>query len=185
MAARNRGFTLIELVFVLAIAGILMAIAIPRIDTGAYRADAAAQSVRSLLQQAQRAALERQYDIYVLFDTTAGEMTIAEDANHDTLIESSEHIRRQLLYDHTRFHAPAVGIDSAVSTPIAASKLHHTNGLPSVVFHRDGAASANLDIYLDTPGRMGDVFRAVRLNQATGATSWYRFNGHAWVSASY
>lgn len=175
------GFTMVELVVVLVIAGMLLAVALPRLDLSQYRADASVQALRSILQQAQRSSLQRQYDIYVLFDTAANEITIAEDVNNDGVIQSAEHIRRQRLVENATFALPPTGIDSAVHSAIVGQGLQPMNGLPSFVFHRDGAASSNVDMFIATAADPARTYRAVRIARATGHTDWYRFNGTAWV----
>src|SRR5437868_4696142 len=57
--ASRRGFTLAETMIVLVIAGMMIALAIPRVDTTKYRADAIATIVRTTLQMAQRQAITR------------------------------------------------------------------------------------------------------------------------------
>jgi prepilin-type N-terminal cleavage/methylation domain-containing protein len=178
---KRAGFTLIELVVVMVIAGVLAAIAIPRIDLDAYRADASVQGMRTILQQAQRAALEQQYDIYAIFDTTANVITIAEDANNDGIIQPSEHIRRQTLYERTTYLVPPTGIDSAVSAPVVGSSLRSMDGLPCIVFHRDGATSGNVDVYIGTANDPNGAIRAVRVSRATGRTVWYKYTSGHWA----
>ena len=147
---RPRGFTLIEIVMVLVITGLMLSLALPRVNLAGYRADAGMQGVRSLLMLAQRTSLERQYDVVVMFDTTKQRITILEDANDNATIDPGEHIRRQALQETMRFVVPVVGIDGAVNHSLTGPSLHQVNSLPSITFHRDGSASNNLDNYLAT-----------------------------------
>lgn len=173
-------FTLVEIVIVLLVAGLLMAMAMPRVDVEHYRADAAVQALRAMLQQARRTSLLRQYDVYVVFDTAAREITIAEDANDDGVIQPSEHVHRQPLPEGAVFFVPPTGIDSVVASALEGSSLRPISGLPSIVFHRDGAASTDLDLYIATPPHPRRDYRAVRLFRPTGRTEWYRFDGKRW-----
>ena len=50
----QRGFTLAETMVVLVIAAMMITLAIPRMDTSRYRADAIAHIVRTTLQNAKR-----------------------------------------------------------------------------------------------------------------------------------
>src|SRR4051794_6372065 len=86
MTSRRSGFTMLEVVVVLLITGIVAGLAIPRIDITRYKADAVVTSVRSAMQQAQRASLVAQYDVIVSFDITGGRIRIAWDANNDHYI---------------------------------------------------------------------------------------------------
>ena len=75
---RNRpAFSMIEMVIVVVISGIVLSLALPRIDSTRYKADAVAQLVRTTLQQGQRNALIKQHDIMVSFDTTGNRMRIS------------------------------------------------------------------------------------------------------------
>src|SRR5262245_11275020 len=81
------GFTVLELMVVVTIVSVLMAIALPRVDFGRYKADGRVQIVRKALQQAQRSSLVRQHDVIVSFDTAGSRMRVALDANNDGAIE--------------------------------------------------------------------------------------------------
>jgi len=178
---RRSGFSLIEVVTVLVIAGVITSLTLPRLDLSGYRAEASVQGLRTILQQAQRASLEQQYDIYAMFDTVNNVVTIAEDANNDGVIQASEHIRRQTLYEHTTYAVPPVGIDSAVGSSIDGQALQQMDGVPTIVFHRDGATSSNLDVYVMAPADPNPAYRAVRVSRATGRTLWYKYTAKGWI----
>src|ERR1700710_1716969 len=76
-------FTLAELIIVVVIAGMMITLAIPRIDTTKFKADAIAQIVRTTLQSAQRQAITRQHDMVVSFDTSGERIRVLWDANND------------------------------------------------------------------------------------------------------
>ncbi|HUX33374.1 MAG TPA: type II secretion system protein [Gemmatimonadaceae bacterium] len=173
------GFTLIEILIVLIMVGVLLALAIPRLDLERYRTDAAVQGVRSVLMQAQRTALVRQFDVVISIDTVHNALLWAEDANNDGSIQSTEHKRSYPLNDGVIFMVPPVGLDSAVTSPVVGSHLGSMNGYPTVTFHRDGAATSNLQLYLAGPANPSRTYRAVRLTQGTGRTDWYLFNSQA------
>ena len=143
---RPRGFTLIEIVMVLVITGLMLSLALPRVNLAGYRADAGMQGVRSLLMLAQRTSLERQYDVVVMFDTTKQRITILEDANDNATIDPGEHIRRQALQETMRFVVPVVGIDGAVNHSLTGPSLHQVNSLPSITFHGLGRETFDEEI---------------------------------------
>lgn len=173
------GFTLIEILIVLIMVGVLLALAIPRLDLERYRTDAAVQGVRSVLMQAQRTALVRQFDVVISIDTVHNALLWAEDANNDGSIQTTEHKRSYPLNDGVVFMVPPVGLDSAVTSPVVGSHLGSMDGYPTVTFHRDGAATSNLQLYLAGPANPTRTYRAVRLTQGTGRTDWYLFNSQA------
>ncbi|MDE3126736.1 MAG: prepilin-type N-terminal cleavage/methylation domain-containing protein [Gemmatimonadota bacterium] len=178
-ARRPIGFTLIEIMIVLVMVGAMLALALPRIDLTRYRTDAAVQGVRSVLMQAQRTALVRQYDVVISIDTTHNALLWAEDVNNDGTIQSTEHKRSYPLNDGVVFMIPPVGLDSAVSSAVVGNHLGTMGGLPTITFHRDGAATSDLQLYLAGPANPTRTYRAVRLTQGTGRTDWYLYNSQA------
>lgn len=175
------GFTLVEIVIVLVLAGLLMTLGLPRLDFTRHRADAAVQSLRAALMQAQRTALLRQYDVVISIDTAHAAIKWFEDANNDGIIQASEHTRTYPMSDQVIFLAPPVGIDGASAPAVDGSALGTLNSLPTVTFHRDGAATSDLILYIAGPAHPTRTYRAVRLTQSTGRTDWYRFNAAAGV----
>jgi prepilin-type N-terminal cleavage/methylation domain-containing protein len=173
------GFTLAEVMIVLVMVGVLMAIAAPRVDFTRYRVDAAVQNVRSVLMQAQRTALLRQFDVVVSIDTAHQALKTAEDLNNDGIIQPDEHKRTYTLNDGMSFAVPPTGLDSSVAGALVGSQLGHMDGLPTIIFHRDGAATSNLELYLATPAGPARSYRALRLIRGTGRTDWYRYDSGA------
>ena len=90
------GFTLAELMLVVVVAGVTMALALPRIDTTKIKADAVATIVRTTLQYAQRQAITRQHDIFVSFDTTGERIRTVWDADNSGTAErlGARHLAR-------------------------------------------------------------------------------------------
>src|SRR3954470_24455804 len=84
----RRGFTLAEMMVVVVITGMMVALAIPRVDTTKWRADAIATIVRTTLQYAQRQAITRQHDMVVSFDTTGERIRTFWDLNNNGTIDA-------------------------------------------------------------------------------------------------
>ncbi|HVX38665.1 MAG TPA: type II secretion system protein [Gemmatimonadaceae bacterium] len=172
------GFTLAETMIVLVISGLMITLAIPRLDTSKYKADAVAQIVRTTLQNAQRNAITRQHDIVVSFDTTTERIRLIWDANNDGQATPGERVTYYGLENGILFTDPSVtGVSgTAIATPISGSNVAKLNGLPTVTFHRDGSVSSDAEIYISVPARGPKIYRAVTLTQATGRVDWYRLN---------
>ena len=181
LSARS-GFTLLEILIVLVIVSTLFTLAVPRIDLGRYKADAAVQIVRSTLQLAQRSALTQQHDVLVSFDTSRQEMRVVLDLNNDTHFNpgGGERATYRPLSDGARFVKPPTGVNGSVGASITGGTVRLVDNMPTVVFHRDGAASGNTEIYFQGASGRSRDFRAIVLTQATGRSDWFRFNGAKW-----
>jgi prepilin-type N-terminal cleavage/methylation domain-containing protein len=172
------GFTLIEIVLVLTILSAIMALGLPRLQIGATRADAAAQQVRSVFQTAQRTSLTRQYDVIVSVDTLKGGLRIAEDVNNNGAIEVSEWKFWRPLGENDRFRVPPIGLNNTTPTKsVVGSQLTSVDQLPSVIFHRDGSASTDAEMYVASTWRGRVDYRVVSLTRSTGRAEILRLSG--------
>lgn len=174
------GVTLIELMIVISVMAIMGAIALPRLRIAGYRADAAMVSLQTVLQQAQRSAIVRQTDVMVSFDTAAGRVRVVVDANGNRAYDAGEDVRWHPLEEGARFATPPSGVQTAGGAPVTGSAIVSRDGYPTVFYHRDGAASSEVELFVRSarPG-LGD-FRALHVRQATGRIREYRYDGAAW-----
>jgi len=172
------GFTLAETIVVVVIAGMMIALAIPRVDTSRYKADAVAQIVRTTLQMAARSAVTRQHDMIVSFDTTGERIRLIWDANNNGVADPSERVTYYGLDTGILFADPSVnGVSgAAITSAISGPALVQMGGLPTVTFHRDGSVSSDAEIYVSIAARGPALYRALVLTQATGRVDWYRLN---------
>ena len=184
---QKQGFTIIETVMLLAVAAMMVTLALPRVDVTRYKADAIAQIVRTQLQNASRSAITRQHDVIVSFDTVAQQMITAFDANNNAVIDVGERVSYRGLDTGILFADPTVnGVSgSAITTPISGASIGIVNGLPSLIFHRDGSVSSDAEVYVSIAARGPKMYRALVLTQATGRVDWYRLNttNSKWVIA--
>ena len=180
MGRKMRGYTLVEMVIVLVIAGIVSAIALPNIDYRRYRADAATHTLRGTLQHAQRLSIVRQYDVVVVFDLEGRRMRIIEDMNNNRIADSTERVIVRPVEEGITFIVPPTGVNGAVESPIVGANLRNVDGLPSITFHRNGSASSDLELYLSAQSSHGSDIRAVLITQSTGRALGQRFLGSAW-----
>ena len=171
------GFTLLELIIVLVIMGVIAGMAIPRLRPSGYRADAAAQQIRSVVQTAQRTSLTRQYDVIVSVDTAKFGLRIAEDVNNDGIIEPGEWKFWRTEGDFNRFAAPPLGVNGVVNTSVVGSTLKTVDGYPSITFHRDGSASSDAEIYVSSSYKGRTDWRAITISRSTSRTELYRLSG--------
>lgn len=177
------GFTLIEMLIALAIVGVLASLAMPRLRAASYDADAAMRTVQSALQQAHRIAVVRQTDVMVSFDTAGGRVRIVYDANNNHRYDPGEVIRWKPLERGDRFLIPPTGVQLSASAPVVGSALASRDNYPTIYYHRDGALSSELELYLSSYRTDERDIRALHVRQATGRVQAYRYNGSAWTGA--
>lgn len=183
-ARRPSGYTLLELLIACSVLAIVSAVTLPKFDTGRWKADAAQRTLRGALQQAQRLAIQNQFDVVVGFDTTNGRIRIAEDSTNDRRIQASERRRWVSLEPGARFATPPAAAPETVGDrAVAGTTIDEVDGLPSITFYRNGAASSDAGVYLRTTHRGRDDLRAVTVVQSTGRTAAWRWRGTAWEDA--
>jgi prepilin-type N-terminal cleavage/methylation domain-containing protein len=186
MRNRRRGLTVIEMVMVIAIIGIMAAVAVPKFNINRYRADGAGRLGLILLQEAQRNAITRQSNVIVSFDSAYNRLRVVQDYNNNDTINTGELVQYRKMADGARFAQPnwtgAVGADGTSSTgAITGTGLTTISGFPTVIFRRDGSASGNVRIFITTNVGFKTEFREIIVTQSTGRTDLYKFNGSTWV----
>ena len=172
---------------VVALTGLIIGLAIPRIDVSRYKADEVVTAVRSVMQQAQRASLVAQYDVIVSFDITGGRIRLIWDANNDHHFQTGERITWTSLPSGNQFNTPVIkGVrGNIVTAPVTGATTRIMDNMPTVTFHRDGSLSSDLEIYMSTAGNT-TLWRGVTVVQATGRTDWFRLNTQSgtWVAGA-
>ena len=168
---------MVELIIVLVMMAVIMRMALPKLNTGMYRADAAAQQVRSVFQTAQRTSLTRQFDVIVSVDTTTFGLRIAEDSSNDGIIQPGEWRFWRPTGEGNSFAVPPMGLNGTVSTPVVGSALKTVSNLPSIIFHRDGSTSSDGEVYVQSTYKGRTDYRAITVTRATGRTELWRLSG--------
>ncbi|HKG91515.1 MAG TPA: type II secretion system protein [Gemmatimonadaceae bacterium] len=188
--AGDAGYTMTELVITLTLIGIVAGFAAPRIDYQRYRADAGARVVRGVLQQAQRLAVLRQYDVIVSFDVANDRVRVIEDANNNRSQDGAERGSWKPLAEGARFARPAAaGIGGTmVDAEVTGADVRQVGGYSSITFHRDGAASTDLEVYITAGSSVESNLRGIAVTQSTGRADAYRYNptnpaGSKWLGS--
>ena len=175
------GFTLLEVLTVLVVAGILMLIAMPRVDVARFQLDAALREIGSSVSLARGRAILRQHDYVLIFHEDG--FVLLDDANNNGKTDGGEELRTVQLPERVRF-------DRGGATPIldlteAISFKKTAGGLPALTFHRNGAASEEGVIYLTSVRAAGadtnsQDTRALQIERATGRVRCFTYRTLAW-----
>lgn len=164
--------------------GIVGSIGLRAISASGYRADGVARVLSTAMQQAQRVAILRQYDVVVSFDSSRGRIRVFEDTNNDRALGPGELVSWRSLDAATTFVAPGAGVDGAM-VPTFAVSTTTVDGYPSVTFHRDGTASQAATIYLGDHGSRATTLRAIAVTRSTGRVRWFKGDGTRWIGGGF
>ncbi len=180
------GFTVTELLIVLAIIGIVVAISAPKIDFIKFRLESDMQGVGMTLLAAERQAITQQHDVTLLFDVTQGVIRIHDDKNNNRVVDAGERVRGVALGEGVVFGRASAPARPMGPGPVVFTKM--VGGFPALVFHRDGSASEAGGFYLTSTravrsGMHVEDTRAIEVERATGRASWYRYGAPAWRRA--
>lgn len=181
--AGRAGFTLVEILMVLALLGLVAMFAIPKLNFSAYRINGAVRGVTALLARAQRLAVTSQYNVNVLFDVPNNAIEIHEDANNDNVIQTTERVRAYPLGEGVAYGLGGASVRLYAPSPI--SFTHTLNGMPELIFRRDGSASENGGFYITSTAALMAARptdgRSIEVVRSTGRAEWYQYNGAQWV----
>lgn len=167
----------------IAIMAVISAIAIPRINTQAFKQDSAARVARTALQIAGRLAVAKQFDVVVSFDLSNHQIRILEDRDNDGAADAGERVQWKVLEDGAIFETPTVALSGTATGPVTGSNLTTVDGMPSIIFRRNGAASSDLTLYIGAGRGKDKDMRAVTVLQSTGRASWFKYAASGWKEA--
>jgi prepilin-type N-terminal cleavage/methylation domain-containing protein len=177
------GYTLIELMSVITLAGILVALAGPRIDLPYYRLSGAMDEVSGELLVAQRTAIQAQHDVVVAFDESGSRLRVLQDLNNNHIVDAGERAPWVPLGAGIRFGLGAA--EGVAGYSDAVSFTRREDGYPALVFTRNGSASEEGVVYLTSTRALESAdhprdAHAIFLQRSTGRPTVYRYTGSAW-----
>jgi len=174
------GFTLVEILMVVALLGIVVAFGLPKLGLSSYRVNGAVRGTAALLARAQRLSVTEQMNVNVLFDVPNNALKIHEDANNNNAIDAGERVRSYPLGENVVFGLGAAPVRTYSPAPISFTRT--MSGTPEIIFRRDGSASENGGFYItqrfSTSARDA---RSIEVIQATGRSEWYQYSGSQWI----
>jgi hypothetical protein len=172
---------------VVVLLGIVAKIAVPKIDITGLRADAGVRVIGTSLNYASRIAVLRQHDVIVSFDLPSARLRVVEDANSNGAVDTGERTTYKPLEDGVNFYGPngaVAGVTGGAPTAaVNGTTLKTINSMPSIVFHRDGTASSDVEAYVSSKRQSKSDYRAVTVTKATGRVATYRYTPAGWRKA--
>jgi prepilin-type N-terminal cleavage/methylation domain-containing protein len=180
---RQHGFTLVEMLTVMALLVIIMGIALPNIDVARFRLDGEVQSLALMVNSSQRLAVLRQYDIVLAFDETDNQIRLHHDKNNDGVADSGEEVRIIRLEEEVVFGRG--GAAPLVAGPSTVTFSEAQNGMRVLTFRRNGSASETGVIYLTSlrasrASGYSHHSRAIEVERATGQVTCMSNKTSSW-----
>lgn len=178
----SRGFTLIEILFVIALIGIVAGFAVTRMSFWSYRMDANIRLLQNAVIGAQQTAITRNVTVQVMFDATAQRIRVLQDYNNNGTMDVTDTVRYRPLADGARFAAPPSTIDGAGAAYMTGAGVVETgNPLQKAIrIAPNGSLSGDAVVYIASPRGLAQDFRALTIVGATARTGFWSLGGGSW-----
>ena len=177
------GFTLIEILMVIVLIALVAAFGIPKLNFSGYRINGAVRGTTALIARAQRMAVTDQYNVNVAVRRDEQPDQDPRGRERRQRIQTGERVRVYPLGEGVVFGRNGAPVRLYSATPVSFTRTQ--NGMPEIIFRRDGSASENGGFYITTTtatksNRPQDA-RSIEVIRATGRAEWYQYNGSSWI----
>jgi prepilin-type N-terminal cleavage/methylation domain-containing protein len=176
----RRGYTIIEVMLVVALIAIMASLALPKVSFLRYRQDANGRLVQRTLIVAQQRSLQKNTNVLFVMDYAGSRMRVVEDTNSNGAADGSERWESWMLGEGARFAIPTVTVDGATSYYATGPGISTTANGPTITFYPNGSASGDALLYVGVSTGASDALRAIEFTGATGRTRLWRYLSGAW-----
>lgn len=181
-ARAPRGFTLVEILFVIALIGLVAGFAVTRVSFWGYRMDANIRLMQNAIIGAQQTAITRNVAVQVMFDANNHRLRILQDYNNNGVMDATDTVRYRPLADGAQFQSPPNTIDGVAAAYMTGSGVVET-GNPMQLAIRigpNGSLSGDAVVYIGSPRHLPEDFRALTIVGATARTGFWSRGGGSW-----
>lgn len=188
-SSSSDGFSMLEVMLAITLAGILLAVVIARVDVNRRQANSTVQMLSTTMVAAQHEALTKQHDVLLTFDQLNRRVWVIWDLNSSGTADPGERTRMVNLDTRITF-----GLGGAPARAFGIQPINFNRtigGLPALIFHRNGAASGVRGFYITTSRAIAaaakgspeyaDDTRAIEIVRRTGRSEWFRYSSPNWI----
>jgi len=176
----RRGFTLIEVMMVVALIGIVVGFAVSRVDFRAYRMDSNVRFLQNVIIGARQTAITKNVTVYVMFDANAHRVRVLQDYDGNGQMDASDTVRFRPLFEGAEFQAPPATIDGEAAAYMTGPGVIQSGNALQLALRilPNGSVSGDAVVYVGTADRKESRLRAMTVIGATGRTGfWSRASG--------
>jgi prepilin-type N-terminal cleavage/methylation domain-containing protein len=177
---RRHGFTLIEMMMVVALIVITLAMALPKLSFLRYRQDAVGRQVQRTLISAQQTAMQKNTNVLFVMDYASSRMRVVQDTNSNGAADAAEKWVSWVLPYGAKFSIPAVTVDGATAYYATGPGITSTANGPTITFYPNGSASGDAMIYVGVTSGRSDALRAIEFAGSTGRSRLWRYVTGSW-----
>jgi hypothetical protein len=161
--------------------GILMGVAFFKLDPRRNQADAGITVLRSVMEQAMRNSVQKQYNIMVSFDTAGRRVRYVEDLNNNNTVDAGERVLWKPLENDMKYGTPPSLVSGSYTPgPVVGGNIRTIDGMPTVIARRSGALSTDLQVYVTTLRAQNGDFRSIIVAQPTGRVEVFTYGSSSW-----